>query len=108
LEAGNILIHFTEIKHLKVFLDYLESIDTCHYKAANSGKGLAHDIYLPVGNTSVNMAFSVDEFEELRQTVRRFWEKESGSPPQKAGFNAVFLCNNNYELRVTNYEFHNS
>jgi hypothetical protein len=86
VEAGNVLIHFPSLQRLKFFLDYLESIDPCHYKAINSGKGLARDVYLPVGETSVDMAFSVDEFEELRQMLRHFWDKETGSDPCNLNF----------------------
>jgi hypothetical protein len=86
VEAGNVMMHFPSLNRLKVFLDYLESIDPYHYKALNSEKGLARDVYLPVGETSVNMAFSVDEFEELRQMVRRFWGKESGCDPCHLNF----------------------
>jgi hypothetical protein len=80
------MMHFPSLQRLKVFLDYIESIDPCHYKALNSGKGLARDVYLPIGETFVNMAFSVDEFEELRQMMRRFWGKESSCDPCNLNF----------------------
>ncbi|MDR1023908.1 MAG: hypothetical protein LBL94_11675 [Prevotellaceae bacterium] len=80
VEAGNVLMHFPTLKRLMGFLDYLESIDPHYYKAANSSKGLARDVYLPVGDASVSMAFSVGEFEELKQTIRRFLDKENVNP----------------------------
>jgi hypothetical protein len=80
VEAGNVMMHFPTLVRLKGFSDYLESIDPHYYKAVNSSKGLTHDVYLPVGDTSVSMAFSVDEFEALKQTVRRFLHKEKINP----------------------------
>ncbi|MDR1343071.1 MAG: hypothetical protein LBK18_07460 [Prevotellaceae bacterium] len=80
VEAGNVMMHFPTLKRLKGFSDYLESIDPHYYKAANSGKGLAHDVYLPVGDASVSMAFSVGEFEELKQAIRRFLAEENVNP----------------------------
>jgi hypothetical protein len=91
VEVGNLLIHFPSLKRLKVFWDYLETIDPARYKVINNSRGLSHDIYLPVGDTSVNMAFSVDEFEELKQTVRRFLEEENAFPPPAATLNTVFV-----------------
>lgn len=72
VEAGNVLIHFPSPERLKKFLDYIESIDADYYAALNRSKGLARDIYLPVGDMSVNMAFSVAEFEELKRAVRDY------------------------------------
>ncbi|MDR2138035.1 MAG: hypothetical protein LBP50_00550 [Tannerella sp.] len=69
LEAGNVLIHFPSPERLRRFLNYLESIDPFHYAAVNRKKGLAKEIFLPVGDTSVQMAFTVAEFEELKRTV---------------------------------------
>jgi hypothetical protein len=89
--AGNLLIHFPSLNRLKAFLDYLEAIDPAGYKAINNSRGLPHDIYLPVGDTSVNMGFSVDELEELKRTVRRFWEEESAFPSFSTALNTVFV-----------------
>ncbi|MDR2121009.1 MAG: hypothetical protein LBP64_09100 [Tannerella sp.] len=72
VEAGNVLIHFPSPERLKKFLNYLESIDVDYYSALNRNKGLAKDIFLPVGDMSVNMAFSVEEFEELKQAIRDY------------------------------------
>jgi hypothetical protein len=69
LEAGNVLIHFPSPERLRKFLNYLESIDPAYYAAINRKKGLAKEIFLPVGDLSVNMAFTVAEFEELKQTI---------------------------------------
>jgi hypothetical protein len=91
VEVGNLLIHFPTLKRLKVFLDYLESIDPVHYKAINGSRGLSHDIYLPVGDTSVNMAFSVGEFEELKQTVRCFLEEENLIPAPLPALHTIFV-----------------
>jgi Rad3-related DNA helicase len=91
VEAGNLLVHFPSLKRLKAFLDYLEAIDPVSYKTINNSRGLSHDIYLPVGDTSVNMAFSIGEFEELKQTVRRFLEKENALPPPATALNTVFI-----------------
>jgi hypothetical protein len=91
VEAGNLLIHFSSLKRLAVFLDYLESIDPYHYKALNGNRGVSRDIYLPVGDTSVNMAFSVDEFEELKQTLHHFLEEENAFPLLATALNTVFV-----------------
>lgn len=72
LEAGNVLIHFPTPERLEKFLNYLDAIDPSHYAAINRKKGMAKDIFLPVGDLSVNMAFSVAEFEELKQLVRDY------------------------------------
>jgi hypothetical protein len=82
VEAGNVLLHFPSLKRLRAFLEYLEDIDTGYYKAINSNKGLSHDIYLPLGgNTFVDMAFSLAEFEELRHMVRSFLQETAAPFP---------------------------
>jgi hypothetical protein len=87
-----VLIHFPTLTSLKVFSDYLEEItDPCYYKAINSSRGLSRDIYLPIGNVSVDMAFSVDEFDELKQTIRRFLEEENAFSPPVTTLETVFI-----------------
>ncbi|MDR1603118.1 MAG: hypothetical protein LBS42_11935 [Tannerella sp.] len=84
VEAGNVLIHFPSPERLRKFLDYLESIDADHYAALNRSRGLEKDIYLPAGDRlSVNMAFSVAEFEELKRAVRNYL---AGYEPDKLSF----------------------
>jgi hypothetical protein len=89
VEAGNVLFHFPSPERLKKFLNYLESIDADYYSALNRSKGLAKDIYLPVGDMSVNMAFSVAEFEELKQAVRDYLAKQESDRLSVAGLLAL-------------------
>ena len=68
LETGNIIIHFSTIQQLKTYSEYLKSIDSVYYAAAN--KGRAKDIFIPLeDNASINMAFTVCEFEALKKVV---------------------------------------
>jgi hypothetical protein len=68
-------MHFPTLARLKMFLNYLETLDVSYYAAINRSKGLAKDIFLPIGDTSVNMAFSVAELEELKQVIHDYLEK---------------------------------
>ena len=78
VEAGNIFLHFSSIEKLKTWLDYLNSIDTAYYASLNRAKGLSKEIILAVGeNISVNMAFTVQEFEELKQTITNYLSNQS-------------------------------
>ena len=71
LEAGNIVVHFSTIQQLKAYSEYLESIDSVYYAAAN--KGRAKDIFIPLeDNASINMAFTVCEFEALKKAIRDY------------------------------------
>ena len=73
LEAGNILIHFPSIQQLKIYSDYLESIDVAFYAAINKNRLTSKSIVIPLGDeTSVNMAFTVSEFEILKRTIRDY------------------------------------
>ena len=73
LEAGNIVMHFSTITQLIIYSDYLESIDVSYYAALNKNKWTAKDIFIPLENeTSVNMAFTVCEFESLKMTIRDY------------------------------------
>ncbi|MDR1408561.1 MAG: hypothetical protein LBJ23_11045 [Tannerella sp.] len=85
VEVGNVLIHFPSPARLKKFLHYLESIDADYYAALNRSKGLAKDLFLPVGDMSVNMAFSVAEFEALKQAVRQYLAEHEASRLTLAG-----------------------
>ncbi|OAV68208.1 hypothetical protein Barb4_02154 [Bacteroidales bacterium Barb4] len=78
LEAGNVLVHFPALENLRIYMDYLESVDVPYYAAINSKKGLEKVIILPVGETAVNMAFTVQEFEMLKDTVRDYLTGEAG------------------------------
>jgi hypothetical protein len=91
VEAGNVMVHFPTLERLTEFLAYLEAIDPYYYREANSSKGLAHDIYLPIGDTSASMAFSVDEFEELKLAIRRFMDKEKFRKPMRISMNRFLV-----------------
>jgi len=71
LEIGNTHIHFTTMDRLKVYLGYLDSIDVAYYSAINRSKGLTKEIILPLGEqVSINLAFTTQEFEALKETIR--------------------------------------
>ena len=73
LEAGNIVIHFQTITQLITFSDYLESIDVNFYATINRNKWTAKNIFIPLGDkASINMAFTVYEFETLKRTIRDY------------------------------------
>ncbi|MDR2805262.1 MAG: hypothetical protein LBB85_06395 [Dysgonamonadaceae bacterium] len=72
LEAGNALIHFSSRERLSKYLDYLESVDASCYASLNRKKGLTKDIFLPVDGSTVNLAFSLDEFEEIKKVIRNY------------------------------------
>ena len=67
------MIHFPSIQHLKIYSDYLESIDVAFYAAINKNRLTSKAIIIPLGDkVCVNMGFTVSEFELLRRTIRDF------------------------------------
>lgn len=84
LEAGNALIHFPTLQRLRQYLDYLETIDAPHYAALNRKKGLSKDVFLPVEGSTVNIAFSLDEFETMKNVIRNYLS-ENGKCPLRCG-----------------------
>jgi hypothetical protein len=72
IEAGNVLLHFTTQKKLSQYLDYLDTIDVVYFSAINRRKGLPKDIFLQHDNV-VTLAFTVLEFENLKQTIREYF-----------------------------------
>ena len=73
LEAGNVLINFPSIEYLKIYSDFLESIDVAYYAAINKNRTTSKAIVIPLGDkVSVNMGFTVSEFELLKRTIRDF------------------------------------
>jgi hypothetical protein len=73
VETGNVLLHFSTPEKLKAYLDYLESIDVSYYETINGKKGLKKVIILPVvGDSSVNLAFTVQEFEAVKEMIRDY------------------------------------
>lgn len=72
LEAGNALIHFPTRERLKQYLDYLETIDAPYYASLNRRKGLSKDVFLPVDGSTVNIAFSLEEFETMKMVIRNY------------------------------------
>jgi hypothetical protein len=65
-------MHFTCPEKLRFYLNYLETIDVPYYAAINGNKGLEKVIILPVAETSVNIAFTVQEFELLKETIHNY------------------------------------
>ena len=73
LEAGNVLIHFPSIQQLKIYSDYLESIDVAYYAALNKNRLTSKAIIISLGDKAcINMTFTVSEFEVLKRTVRDY------------------------------------
>jgi hypothetical protein len=69
---------------LQVYFDYLNSIDVAYYAAINRSKGLTKEIILPLGDhISVNLAFTVQEFDALKEMIRRYL---SGNLPARKSF----------------------
>lgn len=83
IETDNIQIYFPTAERLNRFADYLESIDADYYATLNHNKGLKKDIYLPVGDTAVSMAFSISEFAELKQIIRNYLVAEQSIKSDK-------------------------
>jgi hypothetical protein len=95
LEIGNTHIHFSSVERLKVFLNYLDSIDVAYYVAINRSKGLSKEIILPLGEyIAVNLAFTTHEFEAFKGIIRNYL---SGKP----GFRQSFVASE--EFRVLNW-----
>ena len=77
LEIGNTQIHFSSLPDLKRYLESLDAVDTAYYAALNRGKGLARVIILPLAcNNTVHIAFTVEEFEYLKATIRDYLSKD--------------------------------
>jgi hypothetical protein len=72
IEAGNAYLNFLSPERLTRYLDYLESIDAAHYAALNRRKGLSKEVILHTEDASVNVAFTLQEFEELKLTIRNY------------------------------------
>jgi hypothetical protein len=91
LEAGNALIHFPSLQRLRQYLDYLETIDAPHYAGLNRRKGLSKDVFLPVEGSTVNIAFSFEEFETMKNVIRNYLSEDGKCP---------FRCGNLLDLQV--------
>ena len=73
LEIGNTQIHFNSRRDLKIYLESLDAVDTAYYAALNRGKGLTKVIILPLASdNTVHIAFTVNEFEMLKATIREY------------------------------------
>ncbi|MDR1666266.1 MAG: hypothetical protein LBS03_01035 [Bacteroidales bacterium] len=72
MEAGNVLMHFSSPEKLKIYSDYLASIDVPYYAAINKSKGLEKVIILPVVDMCVYATFTVQEFETLKELIRDY------------------------------------
>jgi hypothetical protein len=72
VEVGNVLMHFSSPEKLKIYSDYLESIDVAYYAAINKKKGLERVIILPVVDMCVHLTFTVQEFEMLKEIIRDY------------------------------------
>ena len=73
IEAGNVIINFLKIQQLKLYSDYLESIDVAFYTALNKDRRTTKDIIIPLGDEgAVNVVFTVCEFELLKRTIRDY------------------------------------
>jgi hypothetical protein len=61
------------MEKLKIYLNYLDSIDVAYYSAINRSKGLSKEIILPLGECiAVNLAFTCQEFEVLKKMIRHY------------------------------------
>jgi hypothetical protein len=78
LETGNVLIHFPTLQRLRQYLDYLETIDARHYAALNRDKGFSKDVFLPIEGSTVNIAFSLEEFEAVKNEIRNYLSEDEG------------------------------
>ncbi|MDR1672444.1 MAG: hypothetical protein LBS09_03120 [Bacteroidales bacterium] len=72
VEAGNVLFHFSTPEKLEIYLEYLESIDVSYYATVNRKKGLKKVIILPMGDLPVNLAFTEQEFELLKEIIQNY------------------------------------
>jgi hypothetical protein len=72
LEAGNVLIHFPTRERLRHYLNYLETVDAPYYASLNRKKSLTKDVFLPVDGSTVNIAFSLEEFETMKRVIRNY------------------------------------
>jgi hypothetical protein len=78
LEVENTQIHFASAKQLKLYLDYLVSIDVDYYAAINRKKGLSKVIIIPLNEcASVHLGFTVDEFEALKKLISNYLSNNS-------------------------------
>jgi hypothetical protein len=85
LEIGNTQIHFNSRKHLQVYPDNLELIDTAHYAAINQARGMEKVIILPPDHSgAVHMSFTLQEFESFKADIRRYLSEEKRQRFRKA------------------------
>jgi hypothetical protein len=94
-----VFVHFADNNKLRVFLDYLEAIDEYHYAEINKAKGLQKDVFLPVADTTVNMAFSIAEFHELKRIIHDFLNGAKNAPAKGS-----CLKSTRFRLRMIKYE----
>jgi hypothetical protein len=73
LEIGHTQIHFGSLRHLKSYLQSLDSIDAAHYAAINRQKGLKRVIILPLAdNGAVHLGLTEQEFDNLKSLIRNY------------------------------------
>jgi hypothetical protein len=71
------------MEKLKVYLNYLDSIDVAYYSAINRNKGLSKVIILPLDECiTVSLAFTCPEFETLKKIIRGYLSGKQKSTDQ--------------------------
>lgn len=94
LEVGHAQIHFVSLEQLKIYLEYLNSIDVKYYAAVNREKGLSKVIILPLNDcASVHLAFTTQEFEELKVMIRQYLSDKSKPENTLVNYRAFRLMN---------------
>jgi hypothetical protein len=92
LEIGNTQIHFDTVQELKKYSEYLDAIDISYYAAINRNKGLTKVIIIPLGDCgSVHLGFTVQEFEELKETVCNYLSGKQKQAHSFAGLTEIQL-----------------
>jgi hypothetical protein len=90
VEAENVLLHFSTREKLSQYLNYLDSIDVVYFSAINRKKGLSKEIFLQ-HDKSVTLAFTVLEFEELKQTIREYLTGTTAKKTQFISFDKLLV-----------------
>lgn len=91
VEAGNVLLNFSDEQKLINYLAELDKINADYYAALNSNKPFKKDLFLPVAGTNISIGFTIGEFNELRKAIRSYLQSLNNA-------NSVFITANNIHI----------
>jgi len=83
-------MHFESNERLHAYIDYLRTVDVAYFAETNRRKGLSKDVFLQI-STAISLAFTVNEFEQLKQTLSDYLAGTSTFIQSTSAFQALCL-----------------